>query len=304
MLKAIRQFFKKNIIIEASPDYQNWRDGIYSVVSEQVGISSDQPDRVYGVIMDVGLVDDDGTPVDTNRVITMTAFASGESSLQTSFGGGIIGLGGAEEISAQAEQIVGLAQPLVPITKPAPNRDLPVSGGIYFYFLTTSGVKFYSCNFEQVEAQGHPFGEIFARFSIIKRQGEELKDKYSNQDMKKVSPDINGLYIMAFTPEELEPEELKYVTHVADGMLRAKDSTFKQLMEEKMAAKTRVEVVNIQHVANIHTPQTMQTSLMGWLESRYNVTFEPTVQKNFFPHGMRDPQGRETYILFYFDMKE
>jgi hypothetical protein len=119
---------------------------------------------------------------------------------------------------------------------------------------------------------------------------------------KKDTPGIKGLYIMAFTPEELGTEKLKYVTHVADGMLRAKNPTFKQLMEQQMAPKTRIEIANIQYIPLMHTPQGMQTTLMGWLKKTYNVTFAPTVEKNFFPHGMRDPQGRETYILFYFDM--
>jgi hypothetical protein len=161
VLKAIHQLFKKNKIIEVSPDYQKWREGIFSVVGEQVDVSSNQPDQVYGVIMDVGLGDDDGTPVDAKLVITETAFASGEASLQTSFGGGITGLGGAEEVSEQAKQIVGLAQALVSITESANNRDLPGSGRIYFYFLTTSGVRFYNGSIKELDAQGHPFNEIF-----------------------------------------------------------------------------------------------------------------------------------------------
>jgi hypothetical protein len=181
VLKAIRQLFKKNKIIEVSPDYQKWRDGIFSVVGEQVDVPSNQPDQVYGVIMDVGLGDDDGTPVDAKFVITETAFASGEASLQTSFGGGIIGLGGAEEVSEQAKQIVGLAQALVPITEPANNRDLPGSGRIYFYVLTTSGVRFYSGSIKELDTQEHPFNEIFARFTIIKRQADEIMAKYSKQ---------------------------------------------------------------------------------------------------------------------------
>jgi hypothetical protein len=121
---------------------------------------------------------------------------------------------------------------------------------------------------------------------------------------KKNGPAIKGLYIMAFTPEELEPEKLKHVTHIADRMLKAENPTFKQLMEEKMEPKTPIEIANIQHVAIMHTPQTMQTALMGWLKNKYDVIYEPTVKKNFFPHGMRDPKGREAYVLFYFDMVE
>lgn len=181
MLKAIGQLFKKNKTIEVSPDYQKWREGIFSVVSEQVDVPSNLADQVYGVIMDVGLGDDDGTPVEAKLVITETAFASGEASLQTSFGGGITGLGGAEEVSEQAKQIVGLAQALVPITEPTNNRDLPRSGKIYFYFLTTSGIRFYRGSIKEFDTQGHPFNEIFARFTLIKRQADEIMAKYSKQ---------------------------------------------------------------------------------------------------------------------------
>ncbi len=181
MLKAIRQLFKKSKNIELSTDYQKWRDGIFTVVGEQVDVPSNQPDQVYGVIMDVGLANDDGTSSDKNLVITETAFASGESSLQTSFGGGVIGLGGAEEVSEHAKQIIGLAQALVHLTEPATNRDLPMSERVYFYFLTTSGVRFYSCSIKETDTQGHPFNEIFARFTLIKRQADEIMAKYSKQ---------------------------------------------------------------------------------------------------------------------------
>jgi len=52
----------------------------------------------------------------------------------------------------------------------------------------------------------------------------------------------------------------------------------------------------------MHTPQTMQAALMGWLENLYNMAYKPTEDKNFFPHRMKDPQGKEIFILFYFDL--
>jgi hypothetical protein len=115
--------------------------------------------------------------------------------------------------------------------------------------------------------------------------------------------DVKGLYVMAFTPQEVASEELKALVHVADGMLRVKNPVFKQLMEEGMAPQTRIEIANLQYVPVMHSPQTMQTTLAGWLKHRYNVPYEPVVGKNFFPHGMKDPQGKETYVLFYFDMR-
>jgi hypothetical protein len=167
--------------IKVLPDYQKWRDVIFRVTAEQVDVSSDQPDQVYGVVMDVGLADASGNPVGANAVITETAFASGESSLKTSFGGGIIGLGSMEEVSEHAKQIVRLAQPLISMTQPANSHDLPESGKIYFYLLTTSGTKFYGCGLKTIYSQEHPFREIFARFTRIKAQADKLMDEHSKR---------------------------------------------------------------------------------------------------------------------------
>jgi RNA polymerase subunit RPABC4/transcription elongation factor Spt4 len=40
-----------------SQTYQKWRDMIFTITPEQVGIAKEQPGKVYGVIMDIGLVD-------------------------------------------------------------------------------------------------------------------------------------------------------------------------------------------------------------------------------------------------------
>lgn len=71
-----------------------------------------------------------------------------------------------------------------------------------------------------------------------------------------------------------------------------------------MAPATRIEIANLQYLPIMHTPQTMQTTLAGWLRRQYAVAYAPVVGKNFFPHGMRDSHGKETYVLFYFDLGE
>jgi hypothetical protein len=114
-------------------------------------------------------------------------------------------------------------------------------------------------------------------------------------------PSVKGLYIFAFTPEQLNLDHLKAVVKIAEGMLMNKNPSFKQLMAQ-MLPQTRVEIGNMQLIPLMHTPQTMQTTLMGWLKKSYSVAFQPTVDKNFFPHGMKDPQGEENFILFYFDL--
>jgi hypothetical protein len=167
MLKAISQLFQKKSNPEALSDYLRWRDGIFTVTSAQVDVLTNQPNQVYGVIMDVGLSDD--------FIITIAAFAKGESSLRTTIGGGAMGLGSNEYIADQAKHIITLAQPLIKTTRLINNHNLPKSKEIYFYFLTTSGLMRSETTVEEADNQTHPFHEMFGRFTAIKSRSEELR---------------------------------------------------------------------------------------------------------------------------------
>ena len=151
---------------EALQDYLKWRDVVLSVTNGQVDDVQDQPDRVYGVIMDVGLSDD--------FVITITAFASGESSLRTTVGGGGIGLGGDPQIAGHARHIVTLAQSRGMTARPTDRPDLPPDKGVYFYFLSPAGLSLSQSTVEELYAPAHPLREMFARFTAIKARSEEL----------------------------------------------------------------------------------------------------------------------------------
>ena len=120
--------------------------------------------------------------------------------------------------------------------------------------------------------------------------------------MQQGQASVAALYIMAFTWEERGSPKLMEAVYVADMMLRGKDAAFKALMEGAMAPQTRVEVSSVRFEPDRHTPWSMQVTMAGWLKQRYGVTFAPRVGQNFFPHGMKDPQGRPTYILYYFDL--
>ena len=151
---------------EALQDYLKWRDVVFSVTNGQVDDVQDQPDRVYGVIMDVGLSDE--------FVITITAFASGESSLRTTVGGGGIGLGGDPQIAGHARHIVSLAQSLRMTARPTDRPNLPPGKGVYFYFLSPAGLSLSQSTVEELYAPAHPLREMFARFTAIKARSEEL----------------------------------------------------------------------------------------------------------------------------------
>jgi len=151
---------------EALNDYLKWRDVVFSVTHAQGEDGADQSDRVYGVIMDVGLSND--------FVITITAFATGEASLRTTVGGGAIGLGSDTFIAEHAKQIVTNAQSLLKTTRPMNNHGLPQGKNVYFYFLTPSGLMLSESTVEETYSQTHPFHEMFSRFTTIKVRSEEL----------------------------------------------------------------------------------------------------------------------------------
>ena len=151
---------------EALHEYLRWRDFVFSVTSTQVEDAPGQPDRVYGVIMDVGLSND--------FVITITAFASGESSLRTTVGGGALGLGGDPRIAEHAKHIVALAQSLKGNARPTDRQNLPLGKGVNFYFLTRTGLLLSESTVEETFSRAHPFHEMFSRFTAIKSRSEEL----------------------------------------------------------------------------------------------------------------------------------
>ena len=170
MLKSISQLFKKKSNPEALSDYLRWRNGIFTVTGGQVDVVTDQPNQVYGVIMDVGLSDD--------FTITISAFPTGESSVRTTVGGGVIGLGSNEFIAEHAKHIVNLAQSRIEKARQISKHDLPKSQKVYFYFLTTSGLRLSETTIEEMSAQDHPFHEMFGRFTEIKTRSEELTKAY------------------------------------------------------------------------------------------------------------------------------
>jgi hypothetical protein len=112
---------------------------------------------------------------------------------------------------------------------------------------------------------------------------------------------LQTLYMMTFTPEKMDKDALMGMCQAATQMLSAKNQAFARRMN-MLDDSTRMIFSSQLFALTMHTPQTMQTTLAGWL-SRETDSFAPRLGDNFFPHGMRDSKGRENYILFYFDFK-
>jgi hypothetical protein len=144
---------------------------------------------------------------------------------------------------------------------------------------------------------------MFDRFK--KKKSQPVAKKSQKVAMPSADASVKAVYIMTFTAEPMPAEALKPAVKAAEGMLKGKNPVFAQLWTEQMKPESKIEVANVQYAGPMmHTPQTMQTTLAGWIKKQYNADYQPIVNKNFFPHGMRDGQGRENFFLFYFEMEE
>ncbi len=120
---------------------------------------------------------------------------------------------------------------------------------------------------------------------------------------KKKGPKVKGLYVLTFTAETMSKDALAPVLEIAERMLQEKNSEFAKL-RAAMQEDTPKESGNYLYNAEMHNPQTMQVAMDTWLIGQHDVKFEPEFGETFFPHAMRDPQGRENYFLYYFDLEQ
>lgn len=289
--KALTGLFgSKKPQVKITEDYQRWRELIFRLQPEPV----EDAHQVYGVIMDIGHLDQQSS---TQWAISMSAFSTGEASFQPTVGGGVIGLGGDPQIAQVAQEIVQMAQGLLPQTNPTKDLSLPEPGFVQFFFLTISGVHGIKARLDQFQKPEHPFLQLLNRFGFIHQSADQIFDQSHDIDTR-----LKALYVVAFTPAKMDRNELMSVTNLAMDNLKAKNSLFKQRIEG-MPPKARLEISNAEFNVAIHTPATMQTLMGDWLQKQFNLSFKPISDNNFFLHGMRNPQGRQNIFLFYFDIE-
>ena len=112
---------------------------------------------------------------------------------------------------------------------------------------------------------------------------------------------IKAVYVMAFTPQQMESQALMQMCRLAASMLEKKDPAFAQLMAVVNSTKITLHFSNQVFVPIMHTPQVMQKTMGGWLKDK--LTYHPVYGQNFFANGLNDPQGRAHFVLFYFDLE-
>ncbi|RMF05057.1 MAG: hypothetical protein D6768_01830 [Chloroflexi bacterium] len=284
-------FGGKNTEIQTTEEYRAWRAQAFTVAPEQVGVSGSDAGRVFGVIMDIGLVD---RPSSTHWAISLNAFPTGEAAYHPTPGGSATGLGSIPEAAQMARQIVQNAQALLPQTNETQDFSLPEPGFVQFFFLTPGGVRVFRNQLDNLQKPGNDFSQLLDQFGFIRRVADQLLDK--NRNFK-----IKGLYVLALTALQMDQATLMGFTRMAADRLQAKDPVFKQRMEQWRQSRTRIEIAGAPHVAG-YTLAHMQGIMTNWLKQKFSITLNPTPGTDFFVNGMRDRQGKENIVLYYFDL--
>ena len=161
-----------------SQDYPKWRQVILNVTPEQVEVSSNEKDKVFGLLMDFGMVDQASG---VRFALSTTAFPTGEASFRPTPGGGSVGLGNDIKVASAAKDLIKLAQGLIGQTKPTNDTSLPMPGYVHFFFLTTSGIRLYETYIKELQKPDHPFYEMFRGFGFIRMFAEKLIDQQRAQ---------------------------------------------------------------------------------------------------------------------------
>lgn len=158
----------KSIVSEG---YKKWRDTIFQTKPENAGTGADEPNKVYGVIMDIGMIDKNANAA---FALTTAALASGEATFFPTPGGGVMGLGNDPRVAEVAKSIVAQGQIFLAKAQPAKDNPLPGVGKVTFYFLTTSGL--FSTTDQLNALQSGPYGQLLAKFGQIRGVAERMID--------------------------------------------------------------------------------------------------------------------------------
>lgn len=154
--------------------YQGMREMALNTSSGSLGL--DLPAEkitVYGVIMDWGV---------KGKVVTTVAYQTGDASLYTSSGSGMLGGKDREDIRETAREYVRMAQGYLTKAKPAGEITLPGTDTIQFCFLTNKGTYIAREDLKNFENASTPwFGLISEANTLIEQLREAAGEgKHSN----------------------------------------------------------------------------------------------------------------------------
>lgn len=127
--------------------YEDLRTQALQFRPEGLGASSpDDPVSAYGLLMDIGV---------GSNTATVTSFSSGDASLYTSTGGGVLGGIGHETVRTAARAWVSAAQQRLDLFAPTTTFPHPAGDHVRFFVLTNRGVLTAEASRASFEAKPH-----------------------------------------------------------------------------------------------------------------------------------------------------
>ena len=155
-----------------SENYKKWRGVAFSTTAENVGFASKEPKKVYGVVMDIGMIDQ---RMNQAFALSTMALVSGDASFVPTPGGGFFGLGGDPRVAEVAKSIIAMGQIFLAKAQPVQDHPLPGVGQVAFYFLTTSGLF---VTVDDLKAfQTGPYAQLLNKFGQIRGVAERMIDQ-------------------------------------------------------------------------------------------------------------------------------
>jgi len=123
---------KQKIIHPKENAYEGLRNMAFTVSPDTLGLNlSKDKTEVYGVIMDWEM---------GGAVATTIAYMTGDASMYTSTGGGVIGGGQHQNVNSAAKQLIKVAQTYLDKAVKTETTPLPETNNVKFYLLTNKGI--------------------------------------------------------------------------------------------------------------------------------------------------------------------
>jgi len=123
---------KKNVIHPKDNAYEGLRNMAFTVSPDTLGLTlSKEKTEVYGVIMDWEM---------GGAIATTIAYMTGDASMYTSTGGGVIGGGQHQNVNSAAKQLIKVAQTYLDKAVKIVTTPLPQTDNVKFYLLTNKGI--------------------------------------------------------------------------------------------------------------------------------------------------------------------
>ena len=149
---AMNETPQKGKIKDPRETYADLRSLMLQGTRAKFGLAgTSKPTEPWGVLMDWGMQGGTAT------VVTMS---DGSASVYFSNGGGYLGGHGQEPIRAAAQKAVGTARAVQLPAEPSMSYPLPKRHGVFFYFLTDSGVFMLRTTEQELNSPIHPLRNL------------------------------------------------------------------------------------------------------------------------------------------------